>query len=969
MIQKINTQIGVINDALAWIKKNKPEHYKQRFMQLVEERRKLRKIALAAANNPGIAAFGKSQVGKSYLMSSILQEKGKPFKVKANDTEYDFIGKINPIGDNVEATGVVTRFSSFKRNPEKYSSSYPVLIKPLTVADIIIILSDGYFNNLGDYTSESEKIIEERGEAIYNQFQDKPEITNSPLPADDVLNIKNYFKQHINHAQAFNKTSFFDNVAAVSERIPSSEWPSVFSILWHNHPDITRLFSKIISTLSRLSFAEEVYLPIEAVVHNGIKPNTIMSVDCLRTMFDETQEYTTEAYIRQGNSMIDAGNYTKGEICALCSEVVFKIEDEFLKSTNSYHFEDIAPEVQAKLNKGDIEMSILKDNDLLDFPGARAPEQEKSEKLSESNVLLNIYLRGKVSYLFNKYNEAAVINVLMFCHHQADSDVTNLYLLLDEWVRNYVGDTPEKRRATIQSTGGIAPLFYVGTKFNMDLAVRTDVTANQINSINNRWKDRFERVLYGECFHPETVEWVFNWTAPGTKFKNSYLLRDYKWSGPVGSKLYKGYDPEVLGSKELPRMAADKPDGTNSEGYVTDSYYQEMRQSFCNHQATKMLFEDPALAWDVAASRNNDGALYIIENLSVVAHNLEKTRDGQFMQQIDEIRTRILDVLELYHVSEDTDEILQENIRKANAIIREMDFTCNEDNYFFGHLLQALQVTETRCLQVIHQLIQGGELGEKNNNFTDYEIILKRCRDFSGCQNFSDCWQRLMMVYGMRQQEEAEKYLTARNVDYHKLFSKTFKKKLNSSVIADSVYALWQKNIKSVEFMNQILAGQRFDSVVMSTLLEDITQTSDYLKLNDIMAAAIAEYVNVINIFTINESLIADILSSTINQFVIDLGYKMLSADDHANARKITEQYQLPVFEYIEKEHKSHFDEAELTALFNELTDNPKSMTTSFEENYYTWLEYMYVSFIAHLEVPEYDKEANHQLAEIINTL
>ena len=59
----------------------------------------------------------------------------------------------------------------------------------------------------------------------------------------------------------------------------------------------------------------------------------------------------------------------------------------------------------------------------------------------------------------------------------------------------------------------------------------------------------------------------------------------------------------------------------------------------------------------------------------------------------------------------------------------------------------------------------------------------------------------------------------------------------------------------------------------------------------------------------------------------------------------------------------------ELTALFNELTDNPKSMTTSFEENYYTWLEYMYVSFIAHLEVPEYDKEANHQLAEIINTL
>ncbi|MBR3066770.1 MAG: ABC transporter substrate-binding protein [Prevotella sp.] len=46
-----------------------------------------------------------------------------------------------------------------------------------------------------------------------------------------------------------------------------------------------------------------------------------------------------------------------------------------------------------------------------------------------------------------------------------------------------------------------------------------------------------------------------------------------------------------------------------------------------------------------------------------------------------------------------------------------------------------------------------------------------------------------------------------------------------------------------------------------------------------------------------------------------------------------------------------------------------KAMTASFEDNYYTWLEYMYVSFIAHFEVPDYDKEANHQLTEIINNI
>jgi hypothetical protein len=114
---------------------------------------------------------------------------------------------------------------------------------------------------------------------------------------------------------------------------------------------------------------------------------------------------------------------------------------------------------------------------------------------------------------------------------------------------------------------------------------------------------------------------------------------------------------------------------------------------------------------------------------------------------------------------------------------------------------------------------------------------------------------------------------------------------------------------------------------------------------------------------------VADILSSTINQFVIDLGYCLLTDKDRENARKVTEQYQLPVFDYIGKERKEFFEEEELTALFDELTDSPKSMTTSFEDNYYTWLEYMCVSFIAHLDVPDYDKEANRQLTEIINNI
>ena len=955
MIQKINTQIGVINDALAWIKKNKPEHYEQRFMQLVEERRKLRMLAQAERENPAIAAYGKSQAGKSYLMSNILQKDGQPFMVTIDGKSYNFINEMNPITKNTEATGVVTRFSSFKRNSERFSERFPIMMKALSVADITLVLCDGYFNDLGDYTVPSGSEINELAENLYQTYNTMPEQKNAPMTEDDVLDMKDYFRKYINNAQAFysRDSNFFERLALVIRRVPVADYPNIFSHLWSKERHLSSLFERLLQTMRKLNFAQEIYLPVEAVLHHGVNENTIMSVQCLNGLADDdSQPRFTEAYLRNGDSYTKIENLHKSEMSAICAEVIFKIEKDFLESSSTYDFQMITDPLTAqRITQSPVQKAILKSTDLLDFPGARSRKKESVTTLEEGKILTTVLLRGKVAYLFNKYSESRVVNVLLFCQDYAQNDVTDLFSTLNKWVCTYVGQTPEERQRMLQICSGISPLFYVGTKFNVDMEEDQNAAANEREAVDGRWFARFQKVLYGECFNADGVEWVKNWTRQGEFFKNSYLLRDFKYSGEKTSKLYKGFADE----------------GKEKELTLPKPFYDTLRKSFCESNEVRMFFEDPAKSWDVATTINNDGALYIIENLSIVSECLSKARDAQFSQQLGATRNKVLDILNEYHVSEDADEILQENIRKANAIIREMDFTCNEDNYFFGHLLQALQVTETSCLQIIHQLINSGELGEKNNNFTDYEIILKRCRDFNGCTNFDECWKRLQMVYGLRDQEESEKYLAGRNVDYHLLFSKTFKKKLNSCVIADRVYDHWQKKIKSVEFMNRILANQRFDGVVMSTLLDGITQTSSYLKLSDLMADAISEYVNVIAVFTINESLVADILSSTINQFVIDLGYSLLEEKDRENARKVTEQYQLPVFEYIGKERKEFFEEEELTTLFDELTDSPKSMTTSFEDNYYTWLEYMVVSFIAHLDVPDYDKEANRQLTEIIN--
>ena len=956
MVQEINKQIEAINKSLDWIKKNKPEQYEQKFIHLIECRKELKKVAAAAINNPGIAAFGKSQVGKSYLISCLLQDNGQPFMVTAGEEKYNFVRDINPPseeGGGRESTGVVSRFSSFKRREGDYSQNFPVMVNAFSLTDVILILSDSYYNDLSERSSHSDNEIETLCDQITETYRGKTVMENPVIGADDVLYMKDYFKKHCSEAQSINRSAFFDRVALIIDRVPTSEYMNIFSNLWYRNPHITNLYNVLYDVLRTFGFARNIYLPIDSVLHNSVKENTIMSVQCLNQILDDQSTYTTDVYLKEGNQFTKrASNFSKSAICGICSEVIFKIEESFLSSKSHYDFSHIGSDVAAKLTHDDIEMEMLRDNDLLDFPGARSRLELNEVKLSDKGTLLNCFLRGKVAYLFNKFNEELGINILLYSHHNKDNDVTYLYKLVEEWVSTYVGATPEERRKKLETTE-VSPLFYIGTMFNLDMQLGVENTKPTDESIHQRWKGRFETVMNRQCFNRDVVDWLKNWTREGENFQNSYMLRDYKFSGTKAG-LYKGFTEN----------------GRETDLIMSEDYYQQMRKTFIENEFSKQYFADPALSWDVVASMNNDGSLWVMQNLDKVAKRMDSARDQQFESIVKKNIQRVLSIMKEFHVSEDADELLKKSIRKANQVIREMDFTCNEDSYFFGHLLQSLELTETKSLQVIHELIQSGELSEKIHDTTNYEIIMKRCgHELKACKSDSERWQVLMDYYVLDSQEEAEAYLQRHNVEYKKLFSGTFKKKLNSVIIADKVYNLWKNQIKSLEFMNQMTNDHKFDKDVMADLVDGIVETSRKLGLEDRLADTIAEYVNVVAVFTINESLIADILASSINSFVIDLGYHLLDADEVAKARQIAERRHLPVFEYIEKTRPSTFEEEELTAMFDELTSNPKAMTSAFENNYYSWLEYMYVSFITHQNIPDYDHEANEQLTKIINEL
>ena len=957
MITKIADQIENINKSLDWIKKNKPQDYDQKFIQLIELRRTLRKVLSASYNNPGIAAFGKSQVGKSYLISCLLQDNGKPFMVKAGNELHNFVYKINPPSDNgggKESTGVITRFSSFNRAPDRYSEKFPVLVKTFSVTDLLLVLADSYFNDFGDYVVIDEDEINTISQKWNEKYSNSAIVSNSPIKADDILFLKYYFNKYIHHAHTLNKTSLFNHLTMLIDRIPVSDYPNVFSCLWNNETNFNNVFTRLLTTLSTFGFAEYIYLPIEAVLHKDVKENTIMSVQCLKQLFEDSKTHTSDVYIKKGDDFVKcATNMSKSELCAICSEVVFKIEESFLSSTQSYAWENMNTSVQNKVNHNPIELKMLRTNDLLDFPGARSREAERLSKLSTSTVM-DFFLRGKVAYLFNKYNEEMFINILLYCHHNKDNDVTYLYSLLESWVHNYVGKTPSERKRKIEIAHK-SPLFYIGTMFNLDMELQPGkVESEQTEeTIDQTWIGRFETILNRQCFHRETTDWVKNWTEDGDDFKNSYVLRDYKFS----EKIYNGFTEE---GKETSRR-------------ISDVFYDKMRSSFIKDQYVQNLFQNPDIAWDAAASMNNDGALYILENLADVAAQMDKTREEDFAKVLNSVSGKLYDIMHGYHQSTDIEEILEGNIRKAKAIFREMDFTCNTDNYYFGHLIQALQITEPECYKVVHKVMQSTEILGKVNDFKDYEIIRSSCKNsgypIEEAKEDTDKWQCIMNTYGFSTQSDAEEFLMHKHIDIQKLFSGSFKRKQNSCVIADAVYNHWCAKIKSVDFINEFSNEDNFDSSIMTNLIEQMVLTSGTLSIADRMAGLISDYVNVIDIHAANESLISDILADVIQDFVLDFGFEYLSDEEKASAKKVCQNRKIPAFNFIEKEIPEIVDETGLTALFNEMSTNPKALLPSFEDNYHKWLEYMFISFVATLEIPDYDPEANMVLEVLLKKI
>ena len=955
LIQNVTNQISSINNFISWADSHLQQSRREEtFKKLVNVRRQLKRLRFSLESNPAIAAFGESQKGKSYVISSLLARKGQQFMVNDPMTgkTYNFVEQLNPITRDTEATGVATRFTKSYEVPNK---SYPIMVKVLSIADMLQILCDTAYNDVKSHSVIDREDIDEFMIAQERRYKGSPKV-QEVLDEDDIMNVREYVEEHvgITKAKELLDSRFFDVLARIIPHVQPREWPQLISKLWYDNSDITSLFIRMLQGYETLGFSKKVYIPISALLNTT---TTLMSSLCLQKL-DVASPTTGNVDPNMGTDLLTedkkvVGGFSKSVLSSIAAEVVFQIPEETIAEELIYNTEGILDDGnrQRLLSKGwnkKVSKEFLNTVDIFDFPGARAALelQEEQIKIELNNKMM---LRGKVRYLFNKYSDERLINVLMLCHDHMQNGPTVMPGLVEQWVKQNMGASVRERTAFLDKSI-VSPLFMIATKFNMDMS--HSVQSGGDDQIEKRWEDRYQKVLYEQVLQADSLSWFKNWTERGG-FKNTYLLRDYKWSGINGNRLFEGFETSGVETTEIDTV-----------------FHQQLRQSFVTSPYVNTFFEDPELAWDAAATMNNDGATRIIENLGIVAANAKESRLYKYISEVKGLHAQTLQLMVEYYHDENDENVLQKAISRSGAIVAEFDVVCGKDNYFFGRMIQNLQVSENYVFDFYYNQLNNTKMIVERD-MKEYDLILSRCHGrISASNSYEDNLEILRQEYHYPTVLDCKEFFeNVKGISLEKLFECNFRQKSNSEQLAEGIVAKWIEDVKAQKSL-KFYEAVGCNTVTVLDVIENIKAVVDTTNLTGIIAKTISPFVDAINVPHQILDMIADTTAEIINEFVVTFGYNYYSPEKISDLKLINEKNNLHLsFDYGMTD-KVPMSNDELSDLFDDIRPTEENtMLTSLPSfiNYNKWIDLLLISFIASYNVPNYDVEANRQLGILLN--
>jgi hypothetical protein len=928
--------IDQISEAVDWVNTYEKDLKRNKsIFELKTQRIELNRLKNVITKKPVIALFGASQVGKSYMANNLLCNMDNKFEIlnPSDNKTIDFIKYINPEGLGKESTGIVTRFTS---DSEKVEDSFPFKIILFSIRDLICVLVDTYFLDYSDKTMPSKSVIED---FLKNIVEVKSKNRQQKFKSDDIYYIQEYISRFLLNT---NKNSFvinliesnFWNILADNiEEIEHHNWCKILKILWNSNEKFNLIFENCLSLLLSTNFSEHVYVNFEAIDRDN--RNHILHVRGIETFFKNDNVFQIKC--QDGQLLkVDAA-----KLCYLTSELVLTVSPKTIEHR-----------------------PFIRDVDIVDFPGARS--RLESPVIDDENILI-MMRRGKVSYLFNSYSVNYKTNILSVCMRTSQTNVTGIPALVNRWITDNLGNTPEIRGENLQSI--IPPLFVIFTWWNTQLEYNSK-TSNANPSKRN--SDHFEELFPSEILG--TNNWNLNWRKNASemkKFDNYFLLRDFK----VSNSIFK--------------QNADGTEDNSQDCYVNNEiadYNKNFKSEFIRyHLEKKIFFKDPEKSFNEASLPGKDGSEWIIENLSKIANN-DYTTPIYLNKITDAIDKANKIIADKYH-SDNKDEQINKHAKTGAALQLNLSNVFGNNAFLFGDLIGKLLIQESEILKFYHELLQGDRLIKKKD-INKYILIRLQNPGLINDKLFhNDNLEILRLAYKHKTIQETMEHFKSENIDLDELFyGDLYNLENNSLVLANEAQQFYFEN-KLVISNFKSLIDLNINSELLEAALNVFKRLFVKQEINKVIASHIREYVDVQQKIDKTEDMIAHITAGLINKFITSAGASFMSKADTEELMKTDSNYGIGLNlnsnnKKFESTVRSSDDEKDITVeklldYMDKLNENlnKKPIDISIANyvpmilNYNQWIDNVKTAFVAVCEMPNYDPVANERLGEIIKTM
>jgi hypothetical protein len=679
----------------------------------------------------------------------------------------------------------------------------------------------------------------------------------------------------------------------------------VFAILWCKNKGYSDLFKLLVSELRKINFVQEVFLEANTVLRGH---GEILDVQRLKELFS------------QGTN--SKGKNTDGLSFELNISIISALSREVSLTCD--------PRLAEK-------KPFLNNTDLLDFPGARSRLEHTIDSITKE-AIPDLYLRGKVAYLFNKYSGDYEINNLLFCQNDKQLDVNELPSLLNEWIINNIGSDAIDREKNLASLP-VSPLFIIFTFFNNQL--KFDTTNDDKEDISYKWNTRFNRFFEQELV---TVnhDWHRSWTSSTPLFKNFYLLRDYKYSADT----FTGF--EDIGTEN----------GIQNQRI---EFLDRLKQNFINHEFVKKHFENPEISFDQAALPNQDGGQRIINNLAPAANNFVKIKN--YSTQLIHLQEDFIHLMSKYHYSDDIDEMRKKAISNSLKVQLEMNRNFSQNQSYFNRFLELFMLSEAQLFNYLHDNLKNVVVNEGST--TEFDLFKS---SFSGLDDNQSTEKNLEIIknsLGLSTIDEVIHMLEEQGLEIDKLFPK-HKKTSSTDAVLEGIMTLWldQINEQSAEEFKEM----SFSSDVIKIIREAYERAFDFNDFGNFMKSIIKEKYQGISLDSEAEKHLAAILAHYFNEFIGQFGVNGLGQDVFDNVKTLQPQLDGYIHQYLTS--KSIPSENVLVNLFDKLGEDKINVndTNAMIDGYNSFLNKFKIAVLSNCGFVHYDIEQNNELNQLIQT-